>query len=157
MACSVSSESQEPWKFSLFPQSSFLSKTSAPPKQSPTKRGEGQVETTDPGRDSIPFSQNGCVSGKTQTVTVSPCPPSPSQRSVTVTLGAHTIKKKEDTWPKLEVVKQFPHPKHDTTVDHDSMVLRVHILLLQGFAFRSHCSDVSPTCLPRSSPLWTWL
>uniref|UniRef100_A0A8D0PLN6 Peptidase S1 domain-containing protein n=1 Tax=Sus scrofa TaxID=9823 RepID=A0A8D0PLN6_PIG len=34
-------------------------------------------------------------------------------RSVTVTLGAHTIKKKEDTWPKLEVIKQFPHPKHD--------------------------------------------
>uniref|UniRef100_A0A8D1TZ32 Peptidase S1 domain-containing protein n=1 Tax=Sus scrofa TaxID=9823 RepID=A0A8D1TZ32_PIG len=64
-------------------------------------------------------------------------------RSVTVTLGAHTIKKKEDTWPKLEVIKQFPHPKHDATVDHDSMVLRVHILLLQGFAFRSHCPDVS--------------
>uniref|UniRef100_A0A8D1UP53 Peptidase S1 domain-containing protein n=1 Tax=Sus scrofa TaxID=9823 RepID=A0A8D1UP53_PIG len=65
-------------------------------------------------------------------------------RSVTVTLGAHTIKKKEDTWPKLEVVKQFPHPKHDATVDHDSMVLRVHILLLQGFAFRSHCPDTVP-------------
>uniref|UniRef100_A0A8D1AFN0 Peptidase S1 domain-containing protein n=1 Tax=Sus scrofa TaxID=9823 RepID=A0A8D1AFN0_PIG len=46
-------------------------------------------------------------------------------RSVTVTLGAHTIKKKEDTWPKLEVIKQFPHPKHDATVDHDSMVLRL--------------------------------
>ncbi|XP_052515841.1 mast cell protease 2-like [Budorcas taxicolor] len=34
-------------------------------------------------------------------------------RSVTVTLGAQNIQKKEDTWQRLEVIKQFPYPKYD--------------------------------------------
>lgn len=35
-----------------------------------------------------------------------------------VTLGAHNITKKEDTWQKLEVTKQFPHPKFDYSLAH---------------------------------------
>lgn len=43
-----------------------------------------------------------------------------------VTLGAHNIQKKEDTWQKLEVIKQFPHPKYDDlTIRHDIMLLKV--------------------------------
>ncbi|XP_061036715.1 chymase [Eubalaena glacialis] len=47
-------------------------------------------------------------------------------KSIMVTLGAHNIKKKEDTWQKLEVVKQFPHPKYnDSIVHHDIMLLKL--------------------------------
>lgn len=43
-----------------------------------------------------------------------------------VILGAHNITKKEDTWQKLEVVKQFPHPKFDYIfAHHDIMLLKV--------------------------------
>lgn len=43
-----------------------------------------------------------------------------------VTLGAHNIQKKEDTWQKLEVIKQFPHPKYDdSALLHDIMLLKV--------------------------------
>lgn len=45
-----------------------------------------------------------------------------------VTLGAHNIRKKEDTWQKLKVIKQFPHPKYDDlTLRHDIMLLKVII------------------------------
>ncbi|MEJ1280334.1 cathepsin G [Cricetulus griseus] len=47
-------------------------------------------------------------------------------RSITVLLGAHNKKVKEDTWQKLEVEKQFPHPKYD-----DQLVLN-DIMLLKG-------------------------
>ncbi|XP_008707035.1 chymase isoform X1 [Ursus maritimus] len=47
-------------------------------------------------------------------------------RFITVTLGAHNIRKKEDTWQKLEVIKQFPHPKYDDlTTRHDIMLLKL--------------------------------
>ncbi|XP_019518590.1 PREDICTED: chymase-like [Hipposideros armiger] len=47
-------------------------------------------------------------------------------RSIMVTLGAHNITKKEDTWQKLEVVKQFPHPKFDYLLaHHDIMLLKL--------------------------------
>ena len=52
-----------------------------------------------------------------------------SHRSVTVTLGAHNIKKKEDTWQRLEVIKQFPYPKYDPVGLHNIMLLKVQILL----------------------------
>ncbi|XP_073853256.1 chymase isoform X2 [Macaca fascicularis] len=46
-------------------------------------------------------------------------------RSITVTLGAHNITEKEDTWQKLEVIKQFRHPKYNTsTLHHDIMLLK---------------------------------
>ncbi|KAJ1069848.1 hypothetical protein K5549_009871 [Capra hircus] len=54
-------------------------------------------------------------------------------RSVTVTLRAHNIKKKEDTWQRLEVIKQFPYPKYDPVGLHNIMLLKVQILLpLEG-------------------------
>ncbi|XP_012611487.1 chymase isoform X2 [Microcebus murinus] len=47
-------------------------------------------------------------------------------RSITVTLGVHNTKKKENTWQKLEVVKQFPHPKYiGDTFPHDIMLLKL--------------------------------
>ncbi|XP_057580017.1 chymase-like [Hippopotamus amphibius kiboko] len=47
-------------------------------------------------------------------------------RSIMVTLGAHNIKKKEDTWQKLEVIKHFPPPKYDDSiVRHDIMLLKL--------------------------------
>ncbi|XP_047719620.1 chymase isoform X2 [Prionailurus viverrinus] len=47
-------------------------------------------------------------------------------RSIMVTLGAHNIQKKEDTWQKLEVIKQFPHPKYDDSAFlHDIMLLKL--------------------------------
>uniref|UniRef100_A0AC11CLU0 Uncharacterized protein n=1 Tax=Ovis aries TaxID=9940 RepID=A0AC11CLU0_SHEEP len=46
-------------------------------------------------------------------------------RSVTVTLGAHNIQKKEDTWQRLEVIKQFPYPKYDPVGLHDIMLLKL--------------------------------
>ncbi|KAM5338615.1 chymase-like [Glossophaga mutica] len=48
-------------------------------------------------------------------------------RSIMVTLGAHNIMEKEDTWQKLEVIKQFPHPKYDhTLILHDVMLLKLN-------------------------------
>ncbi|ELK11199.1 Chymase [Pteropus alecto] len=44
-------------------------------------------------------------------------------RSIIVTLGAHNITEKEDTWQKLEVIKQFPHPKFDYTLTHHDIML----------------------------------
>lgn len=82
-----------------------------------------------------------------------------------VTLGAHNIKKKEDTWQKLEVVQQFPHPKYnDSIVRHDIMLLKVEILLpLLHFLF-SRASPSGPIALtfpqPASTPQlspWKWL
>uniref|UniRef100_A0A8I5NRU2 Chymase 1 n=1 Tax=Papio anubis TaxID=9555 RepID=A0A8I5NRU2_PAPAN len=47
-------------------------------------------------------------------------------RSITVTLGAHNITEKEDTWQELEVIKQFRHPKYNTsTLHHDIMLLKL--------------------------------
>ncbi|XP_028748070.1 chymase [Peromyscus leucopus] len=47
-------------------------------------------------------------------------------RSITVLLGAHNRKVKEDTWQKLEVEKQFPHPKYDGhLVLNDIMLLKL--------------------------------
>ncbi|XP_078190762.1 chymase isoform X1 [Callithrix jacchus] len=47
-------------------------------------------------------------------------------RSITVTLGAHNITEKEDTWQRIEVVKQFRHPKYnESTFHHDIMLLKL--------------------------------
>ncbi|KAF7468709.1 chymase-like [Marmota monax] len=47
-------------------------------------------------------------------------------RSITVMLGVHNKKEKEDTWQRLEVVKQFPHPKYDDVLLlHDIMLLKL--------------------------------
>lgn len=47
-------------------------------------------------------------------------------RSITVLLGAHNKTSKEDTWQKLEVEKQFLHPKYDENlVVHDIMLLKL--------------------------------
>ncbi|KAM4853469.1 mast cell protease 2-like isoform 1-T1 [Thomomys bottae] len=47
-------------------------------------------------------------------------------RSITVTLGAHNTTEEEDTWQKIEVVKQFPHPKYnDNFIVHDIMLLKL--------------------------------
>ncbi|XP_062946978.1 chymase-like [Cynocephalus volans] len=49
-----------------------------------------------------------------------------SGRSMTAILGAHNISKKEDTWQKLKVVKQFPHPKYGSILfHHDIMLLKL--------------------------------
>ena len=54
-----------------------------------------------------------------------------------VTLGAHNIMEKGDTWQNLEVTKQFPHPKFDyTRVHHDIMLLKVKISF---FSFFTSC------------------
>ncbi|XP_006835438.1 PREDICTED: chymase-like [Chrysochloris asiatica] len=46
--------------------------------------------------------------------------------SITVILGAHNIRKKQDTWQILKVVKQFPHPKYnDSAVLNDIMLLKL--------------------------------
>lgn len=37
----------------------------------------------------------------------------PFNRNITVTLGAHDMKQEESTWQKLEVKKQFVHPKYN--------------------------------------------
>ncbi|XP_003802028.1 chymase isoform X1 [Otolemur garnettii] len=44
-------------------------------------------------------------------------------RSIKVTLGAHNIEEKEDTWQELEVIKQFPHPKYDDSLLHNDIML----------------------------------
>uniref|UniRef100_A0A8C5KHK5 Chymase 1, mast cell n=1 Tax=Jaculus jaculus TaxID=51337 RepID=A0A8C5KHK5_JACJA len=47
-------------------------------------------------------------------------------RQITVILGAHNRTEKEDTWQKLEVEKQFPHPKYDDNlILHDIMLLKL--------------------------------
>lgn len=59
-------------------------------------------------------------------VAMSSGPILPHNRSITVLLGAHNISAKEDTWQKIEVEKQFPHPKYDDySVVHDIMLLKV--------------------------------
>ncbi|XP_047593652.1 chymase isoform X1 [Lutra lutra] len=46
--------------------------------------------------------------------------------SIMVILGAHNIRKKEDTRQELNVIKQFPHPKYDDlTIRHDIMLLKL--------------------------------
>lgn len=55
-----------------------------------------------------------------------------------VTLGAHNITKKEDTWQKIKVMKQFPHPKFDYILaHHDIMLLKV---TTSFFPFFTSCS-----------------
>lgn len=47
-------------------------------------------------------------------------------RFIMVTLGVHNLKKEEDTWQRLEVIKQFPHPRYDDmSVQHDIMLLKL--------------------------------
>ncbi|XP_050999130.1 mast cell protease 2-like [Acomys russatus] len=47
-------------------------------------------------------------------------------RSITVLLGAHNKTLEEDTWQKIEVEKQFPHPKYDGYLAlHDIMLLKL--------------------------------
>ncbi|XP_010625276.1 chymase [Fukomys damarensis] len=47
-------------------------------------------------------------------------------RSLTVNLGVHNKKEKEDSWQKLKVVKQFPHPNYSNyTFLHDIMLLKL--------------------------------
>ncbi|XP_004609485.2 chymase [Sorex araneus] len=46
--------------------------------------------------------------------------------SITVTLGAHNIGKEEDTQQKIEVEKQFVHPKYShSTIRNDIMLLKL--------------------------------
>ncbi|XP_040113037.1 mast cell protease 2 [Oryx dammah] len=58
-------------------------------------------------------------------LTAAHCAGRGDSRSVTVTLGAHNIKKKEDTWQRLEVIKQFPYPKYKPVGFHDIMLLKL--------------------------------
>ncbi|XP_049985098.1 chymase-like [Alexandromys fortis] len=47
-------------------------------------------------------------------------------RSITVLLGAHNKKVKEDTWQRLEVENQFPHPEYDDHLNlNDIMLLKL--------------------------------
>ncbi|KAM5340267.1 uncharacterized protein AAES06_024972 [Glossophaga mutica] len=47
-------------------------------------------------------------------------------RNITVTLGAHDMKQEESTWQKLEVKKQFVHPKYSFfTYRNDIMLLKL--------------------------------
>nr|P85202.1 RecName: Full=Chymase; AltName: Full=Alpha-chymase [Oryctolagus cuniculus] len=47
-------------------------------------------------------------------------------RHITVTLGAHDVVKKESTWQKIDVVKQFVHPNYNSyTIRHDVMLLKL--------------------------------
>ncbi|KAL1781098.1 mast cell protease 1-like [Sigmodon hispidus] len=47
-------------------------------------------------------------------------------RSITVLLGAHNRKVKEDTWQRLQVEKQFPHPNYDKHLAvNDIMLLKL--------------------------------
>ncbi|XP_004647536.1 chymase [Octodon degus] len=47
-------------------------------------------------------------------------------RSLTVILGVHNKNKKEDTWQRLKVVKQFLHPNYNSsTFLHDIMLLEL--------------------------------
>lgn len=55
----------------------------------------------------------------------------PHNSSITVTLGAHNVKKKEDTQQKIEVIEQYIHPKYNEfTVLNDIMLLKVTIFPL---------------------------
>uniref|UniRef100_A0A452FT94 Peptidase S1 domain-containing protein n=1 Tax=Capra hircus TaxID=9925 RepID=A0A452FT94_CAPHI len=70
-------------------------------------------------------------------------------RSVTVTLRAHNIKKKEDTWQRLEVIKQFPYPKYDPVVLHDIMLLKLEekanlTLAMRTLPFPPHVTFIHP-------------
>lgn len=94
---------------------------------SSSKKGGGKRSLT-LGETTCPFSEWAYLS-RHPTISDSPCPSSPSHRSVTVTLGAHNLQKKEDTWQRLEVIKQFPYPKYEHVGLHDIMLLKVQILL----------------------------
>uniref|UniRef100_G7PA00 Chymase 1 n=1 Tax=Macaca fascicularis TaxID=9541 RepID=G7PA00_MACFA len=66
-------------------------------------------------------------------------------RSITVTLGAHNITEKEDTWQKLEVIKQFRHPKYNTsTLHHDIMLLKDLTLTTDSPSFPSQTGVLKP-------------
>nr|XP_023395884.1 chymase-like isoform X2 [Loxodonta africana] len=43
--------------------------------------------------------------------------------SITVVLGAHNIKEKQDTWQKRKVIKQFPHPRYNKSTFHNDIML----------------------------------
>ena len=90
---------------------------------SSSKKGGGKRSLT-LGETTCPFSEWAYLS-RHPTISDSPCPSSPSHRSVTVTLGAHNLQKKEDTWQRLEVIKQFPYPKYEHVGLHDIMLLKV--------------------------------
>ncbi|KAM6202543.1 uncharacterized protein ACDL77_012261 [Rhynchocyon petersi] len=46
--------------------------------------------------------------------------------SIMVILGAHNIKKKQETWQKYKVIKQFPHPEYShITLRNDIMLLKL--------------------------------
>lgn len=63
----------------------------------------------------------------------------PHNRSITVLLGAHNKKVKEDTWQRLEVENQFPHPEYDDHLNlNDIMLLKV-----TSFSFDSTPLDFS--------------
>lgn len=66
----------------------------------------------------------------------------PHNRSITVLLGAHNRKGKEDTWQRLEVENQFPHPEYDDHLNlNDIMLLKVTSFSCDStpldFSFRS--------------------
>ncbi|XDB62317.1 hypothetical protein AB1E18_015662 [Capra hircus] len=85
-------------------------------------------------------------------------------RSVTVTLGAHNIKKKEDTWQRLEVIKQFPYPKYDPVGLNDIMFLKgdsggplLCAGVAQGIVSYGLSSAKPPAVFTRISPYRPWI
>ncbi|KAM4853470.1 mast cell protease 2-like isoform 2-T2 [Thomomys bottae] len=86
-------------------------------------------------------------------------------RSITVTLGAHNTTEEEDTWQKIEVVKQFPHPKYnDNFIVHDIMLLKGDsggpILcagIAQGIASYVHINTRPPAVFTRISYYRDWI
>ncbi|XP_002717971.2 chymase-like isoform X2 [Oryctolagus cuniculus] len=56
-------------------------------------------------------------------------------RHITVTLGAHDVVKKESTWQKIDVVKQFVHPNYNSyTKLNDIMLLKLRWPAMLTFA-----------------------
>lgn len=87
----------------------------------------------------------------------SSAPVLPHNRSITVLLGAHNKKVKEDTWQRLEVENQFPHPEYDDHLNlNDIMLLKV-----TSFSFDStpldyfsgpYCPELPLLCLRTELP-----
>ncbi|KAK2104043.1 Mast cell protease 4 [Saguinus oedipus] len=65
-------------------------------------------------------------------------------RTITVTLGAHDMKRQESTWQKIEVKKQFPHPNYDFFTKLNDIML----LQLQTKAKLTHAVGTIPLPTP---------
>ncbi|ELK33488.1 Granzyme H [Myotis davidii] len=85
----------------------------------------------------------GVLVGKNFVLTAAHC----IGRSITVTLGAHNIKKWEKTQQKISVKRAIPHPDYDdSTLSNDIMLLQLERNIKQTDA-------VKPLPLPRSKDL----